>query len=38
MFQYIEIYFNRERKHSTLNYLSPLQFEEYHYISKKFVS
>jgi transposase InsO family protein len=38
IFQYIEIYFNRERKHSTLNYLSPLQFEEYHYISKKFVS
>ena len=38
VFQYIEIYFNRDRKHSTLNYLSPLQFEEYHYISKKFVS
>jgi len=38
IFEYIEVYFNRERKHSTLNYLSPLQFEEYHYISKLFVS
>ena len=38
IFEYIEIYYNRERTHSTLNYLSPLLFEEYHYISKKFVS
>ncbi|NJN74848.1 MAG: IS3 family transposase [Limnothrix sp. RL_2_0] len=38
IFDYVEIYFNRERKHSTLNYLSPLQFEEYHYISIKLVS
>jgi len=38
IFDYIEIFYNRERKHSTLNYLSPLLFEEYHYISKKFVS
>lgn len=36
--QYIEVFYNRERKHSTLNYLSPLLFEEYHYISKLLVS
>jgi putative transposase len=38
IFEYVEIYFNRERKHSTLNYLSSLQFEQFHYISKIFVS
>ena len=38
IFEYIEIFYNRERKHSTLNYLSPLQFEELYNISKKFVS
>ena len=38
IFEYIEIFYNRERKHSKLKYLSPLQFEEYYYISKKFVS
>lgn len=38
IFEYIEMYYNRERKHSTLSFLSPLQFEEYHYISEKFVS
>jgi putative transposase len=38
IFEYIEIYYNRERKHSSLNYLSPLQFEELYNISKKFVS
>ncbi|WP_425571939.1 IS3 family transposase [Orbus sasakiae] len=25
---YIEVYYNRVRKHSYLNYLSPVQFEE----------
>lgn len=38
IFEYIEIYYNRERKHSSLNYLTPLQFEELYNISKKFVS
>ena len=38
IFEFIEIYFNRERKHSTLNYLSPLHFEELCYLSNIFVS
>jgi putative transposase len=27
LFEYIEVYYNRVRKHSTLGYLSPIQFE-----------
>jgi transposase InsO family protein len=27
LFEYIEIFYNRERKHSTLGYLSPFEFE-----------
>jgi transposase InsO family protein len=27
LFQYIEIFYNRQRRHSTLGYLSPMQFE-----------
>jgi len=27
LFEYIEAYYNRVRKHSTLGYLSPVQFE-----------
>lgn len=27
IFDYIEVYFNRQRLHSTLGYLSPLEFE-----------
>jgi transposase InsO family protein len=27
LFEYIEVYYNRARKHSTLGYLSPVQFE-----------
>jgi putative transposase len=28
VFEYIEIFYNRERRHSTLGYLSPEQYEE----------
>jgi len=28
LFDYIEIYYNLKRKHSSLGYLSPAQFEE----------
>jgi len=27
LFEYIEVFYNRQRRHSTLGYLSPLQFE-----------
>ncbi|HWA05057.1 MAG TPA: IS3 family transposase, partial [Ignavibacteria bacterium] len=27
IFEYIEIFYNRYRRHSKLNYLSPVQFE-----------
>jgi len=33
IFHYIEIFYNRERRHSSLNYLSPLQFEALRNIS-----
>jgi len=29
IFEYIESFYNRVRKHSTLNYCSPMQFEQY---------
>jgi len=28
LFDYIEVFYNRQRKHSTLGYKSPLAFEE----------
>ena len=28
VFDYVEAFYNRERRHSTLGYLSPVQFEE----------
>jgi transposase InsO family protein len=34
VFEYIEIYYNRERMHSTLNYCSPVQFEQLWFDSK----
>ena len=27
IFEYIEVFYNRQRRHSTLDYLSPAQFE-----------
>ena len=33
IFEYIEIFYNRHRRHSTLNYLSPVQFENLNYLS-----
>lgn len=31
LFEYIELYYNRRRRHSSLGYVSPLQFEEAYY-------
>ena len=28
IFEYIEVFYNRERMHSSNNYLSPVEFEE----------
>ena len=28
IFEYIEVFYNRQRMHSTLNYLSPVEFEK----------
>jgi putative transposase len=28
LFDYIEAFFNRQRRHSTLGYLSPMQYEK----------
>lgn len=33
IFEYIEVFYNRERTHSTLKYLSPLQFEQQYLIN-----
>lgn len=29
IFEYIEAFYNRERRHSTLGYCSPVHFEQY---------
>jgi transposase InsO family protein len=36
--EYIEVFYNRNRLHSTLGYRSPCQFESLHLLSKFFVS
>lgn len=33
LFEYLEMYYNTERKHSTLNYQSPLQYENHYFYS-----
>jgi len=35
LFEYIELYYNRQRLHSSLNYLSPVEFEEQYFFNKK---
>ncbi|MEM8534975.1 MAG: IS3 family transposase, partial [Chloroflexota bacterium] len=30
IFDYIERFYNRQRRHSTLNYLSPVAYEQQH--------
>lgn len=30
IFEYIEVFYNRERRHSTIGYLSPIEFERLH--------
>jgi len=30
-FEYIEVFYNRQRQHSTIGYLSPAAFEEAYY-------
>jgi putative transposase len=34
LFEYIELYYNRQRLHSSLNYLSPVEFEKQFFINK----
>jgi putative transposase len=33
IFDYIELFYNRKRRHQTLGYVSPMQFEEQHSVS-----
>jgi putative transposase len=30
IFEYVEVFYNRQRRHSTLNYMTPLTFERYY--------
>jgi transposase InsO family protein len=34
LFEYIEVFYNRQRLHSSLNYLSPVEFENQFFINK----
>ena len=29
LFEYLEVYYNRQRRHSTLGYVSPLMYEQF---------
>jgi transposase InsO family protein len=33
IFDYIEVFYNRQRKHQTLGYLSPVQFEQHRLVA-----
>ena len=33
IFEYIEVFYNRQRRHSALNYKSPFEFEQQHFLS-----
>lgn len=33
IFEYIEMYYNTSRKHSSLNYQSPIQYENHYFYS-----
>ena len=33
IFEYVEVFYNRQRRHSTLGYLSPVEFEEVNKVS-----
>jgi len=33
IFDYIEIFYNRQRRHQTLGYVSPMQFEQMNSVS-----
>jgi len=38
VFEYIEVFYNRQRRHSALDYKSPVDFEiQFNYINKVFV-
>ena len=37
IFDYIEMFYNRQRKHSSSNYLSPTQFEQFHKLEVWFI-
>jgi transposase InsO family protein len=33
IFEFIEVWYNRQRRHSSLDYLSPVQYEEQHHVA-----
>ena len=32
IFEYIEVWYNRKRKHSSIGYLSPMQYEQHYHL------